>query len=86
MIKPLSLHHSNQRNMDIQSVKITFMEEFLKLKDESIIKELVATLKRAKQKSKGKSLEELAGTLSDEDAKIFLEASQECRKIDIDEW
>ena len=72
--------------MDVQATKIAFMEEFLKLKDESIIEKLVLTLKQEKQKSKRTSIKDLAGTLSDEDAKIFLEASQECRKIDVDEW
>ena len=72
--------------MDIQSMKIAFMEEFLKVKDESIIKKLTATLQREKRKSKRSSIDKFAGVLSDDDAKVFLEASQECRKIDMNEW
>ena len=72
--------------MDMQSMKIAFMEEFLKVKDESIIKKLTATLQREKRKSKRSSIDKFAGVLSDDDAKVFLEASQECRKIDMNEW
>ena len=72
--------------MDIQTMKIAFMVEFLKLKDESIIKKLTTTLRREKQKYKRESIEKFAGILNDEEAKEFIEASLECRKIDIDEW
>ena len=72
--------------MDIQTMKIAFMEEFLKLKDESIIKKLTTTLQREKQKNKKESIEKFAGIINDGEAKEFLEASLECRKIDIDEW
>jgi hypothetical protein len=72
--------------MDMQTMKIAFIEEFLKLKDESIIIKLTTTLKREKQKYKRTSIEKFAGILNDEEAKEFLEASRECRKIDIDEW
>ena len=72
--------------MDMQTMKIAFVEEFLKLKDETIIKKLLTKLRHEKQKYTRKSIEKFTGILNDEEAKDFLEAAQECRKIDIDEW
>lgn len=67
-------------------MKIAFMEEFLKIQNEALVKKMVATLQREKRKSKQLSIDKFAGVLSDDDAKVFLEASQECRKIDMNEW
>lgn len=72
--------------MDIQTMKLAFMEEFLKLKDKSVIKKLTRTLHQETQKTKSPSISNFAGILDDQDAKAFLEASDECRKIDTNEW
>ncbi len=72
--------------MDIEAKKIAFMEEFLKVKDLSIVEMLTKSLRRATKKQESISIEKFAGTLSDFDAKVFEEASQECRKIDLNEW
>ena len=34
----------------------------------------------------GDRLLRFAGTFSDEDTKEFLQASEDCRKVDVDEW
>jgi len=65
-------------------MKLIFMEEFIKLKDESVIKKLTKILHNETQTSKS-SIEKFAGILNDKDAKDFLEASQECRQIDVNE-
>ncbi|MEX2594529.1 MAG: hypothetical protein WD426_17295 [Anditalea sp.] len=72
--------------MDIQTMKITFIEEFLKLQDEAVIEKLTATLKREKHRPARPSVGGFAGILSNQDAEIFIGASQECRKIDTDGW
>jgi len=72
--------------MDLQAKKIAFMEEFLKIKDLSVVDMLTQTLHKATQKRTRSSIEKFAGVLNDEDAKVFQEASQECRKVDLHEW
>lgn len=80
--------------MDIQAAKIAFMEEFLKLKDESIIKKLVTTLKREKQKSKEKSIEKVkpsvdkfVGIWSKEEAEEIKKVIAEgCEQINEEDW
>lgn len=72
--------------MDLQTRKIAFMQEFLKVKDLSVVDMLTKALHKATQEQKRSSIEQFAGILSDEDAKIFEEASQECRKVDVNEW
>ena len=71
--------------MDIQAMKIAFIEEFLKIQDEALVKKLVTTLQREKRESKQLSIDKFAGVLSDDDAKVFLGASQKCRKIGMNE-
>lgn len=72
--------------MDIKAIKLTFIEEFLRIDDERIIMKLTEVLRHEKEKNTFRSLESLAGTLNEEDAKTFLEASQDSRKTDIDGW
>ena len=72
--------------MGIEAKKIAFMEEFLKVEDLSVVDMLTKNLHRATQKQKQSSIEKFAGILSDSDAKVFEEASLECRKIDFNEW
>ncbi len=72
--------------MDIQNMKNSFIKEFLALQDENIVKKLMATMQEEKEKVSRASLSSFAGSLSNEEAQIFMEASQDCRKIDEYEW
>ena len=40
----------------------------------------------SQRKEKRNPLEEFCGVLSDEDAKIMMDAVDECRRIETDEW
>ena len=72
--------------MDIETKKLAFIEEFIKLKDLTIVEMLTRSLRDAMQTQEKLPIERFAGSLSDEDAQIFQEASQECRNIDLNEW
>lgn len=72
--------------MDIQNAKLSFVEEFLKLQDENIVKKIIATMQEEKSKASHSPLSSFAGSLSKEEAQVFIEASQECRKINENEW
>ena len=72
--------------MDLQAKKIAFMEEFLKVQDLSVVDMLTKTLHQATEKQNRSTINQFSGVLSDEEAVVFEEASQECRKVDQNEW
>ena len=85
--KSLYLRKVNSIFMDIQTRKLHFIQEVLALSNEKIMDKLESLLKSEKNKeTKKSSIDKFAGILSDEDAKTFLEASEECRKVDVNEW
>lgn len=71
--------------MSIETIKIKFLEEFMTLKDEEVIRKLYATLQTEKQ-TKSTSLSDFVGIWNDEEATQIQQAVEECRNIDIDEW
>lgn len=71
--------------MSIETIKIKFLEEFMTLKDEEVIRKLYATLQTEKR-AKSTSLTDFAGIWSDEEAAQMRQAVEECRNIDANEW
>lgn len=53
---------------------------------DNFIQMLVLKQEQKEQKPFKRDLSQFIGCLTDEDAKIMLEAVEECRKIDYDEW
>lgn len=51
-----------------------------------LIQMLVLKQEQKEQKTSKRDLNQFIGCLTDEDAKIMLEAVEECRKIDYGEW
>lgn len=75
--------------MDIRTLKITFLEEYIKLKNERIIKKLSEVLKSEKKKEKGKrkSVFDFLGVLKKEEAAKMKSAIEEgCEQVDKDGW
>jgi hypothetical protein len=71
--------------MTIETIKIKFLEEFITLQDESVIRKLYETLQAEKQLQKP-SLSDFAGMWSGEEAAQIQQATEECRTIDTNEW
>ena len=81
--------------MSIETIKIKFLEEFITLRDEKLIRKLYETLQSEKRSKKAPSgakqkkkpaLSDFAGIWNDEEAQQMQQAIEECRKIDLNEW
>jgi hypothetical protein len=74
--------------MNIQAKKIHLIEEFLKLKNDTILDELETVIKKAKRKTKSAStIYDFVGIWNKKEAEQIKKAVAEtCEKINEDDW
>ena len=68
--------------MTIEAIKLKFLEEFIVLQDEKLIRELYDTLQRPSKVN----LSDFVGVWSEEEASQMQQATKECQKTDLNEW
>lgn len=71
--------------MSIATIKIKFLEEFMTVQDEQLIRKLYETLHNEHQ-GKQTRLADFVGIWTDEEAAQIQKAVDECRTIDTNEW
>lgn len=74
--------------MNIQTAQLQFIEEYVKLKNISLIEKLSAILKKEKNRQKSKnSVLDFVGIMGKDEAAAMKKAIKEgCENIDSNEW
>ena len=76
--------------MSVTSIKMKFLEEFIVLQDEQLIRKLYATLQQEQREGAPPRntvrLSDFAGIWDQQEATQMQQAIDECRTIDTDEW
>lgn len=72
--------------MDIQALKLSFIEKIMQIQDKAVLQRLYKLLEKESEKQE-KPWMKLAGSIDAEDAKRMMDAIEDgCEKIDVNEW